>query len=61
MPQKLQSKSEETSADEKQLKSRKKDNGKNATIRGTGVRGKEEECDKKEMTNVKILQNLRKT
>lgn len=36
-------------------KPRPKDNGKNATIRGTRVRGKEEQCDKKEMKNVKRL------
>lgn len=28
-------------------KPRPKDNGKNATIRGTRIRGKEEQCDKK--------------
>lgn len=29
-----------------------KDNGKNTTVRGTRVRRKEEQCDKKETTNV---------
>ena len=36
-------------------KRRKKDNGKNTTTRGMRVRGKEEQCDKKEMTNVERL------
>lgn len=33
----------------------KKENGKNTTIRGTRARGKEEERDKKEVTNVRRL------